>query len=103
MRRLNLKSYDVKNGEKVEPYLIVPSIEAMLFSPNLRLTAISLRSSEKIMSKIESRQEIGEVLLEESEYDWLKQCLTSFQGFTRYDLEFVDRIENAPQIEVKEA
>ena len=100
MKMIDVRPYNVIVNGHEEPYLVADSLVAVLFNQSLRLSALDARKNDKIAQKIESATDF--VLLEEAEYQTLKECADSFRGYARNDLEFVDRIANAEEVEIVE-
>ena len=94
MKRVDLTNYTVEDGK---PYLVVDSLVALLFNPNLSLSALSLRTHNKIADKIEACKEQGMdfVDLEDAEFETLKMSVEAYRGYVRNDFELVDRILGA--------
>jgi len=104
MRKLNITPFSVK-GDK-EPGLMDKGIEVILFNnPNFRLSSKELRVACRVMDAIDKAlfERKDSAILEESDFVFLNRALSKFEGFTRADRIFVERIEDAPEIEVKEA
>ena len=97
MRKIDLKAYQWEQTD----YKVVEVLSAILFNPDLKLAARDLITHDALAKKIEGAGE--SVLLEESEYLTVKKAVELVKGWQRGDLEFVNRILNAPEIPVKEA
>jgi hypothetical protein len=97
MRKISLIPYKVEG----EDYKVKESILNLLFSPHLRLSARAIIENDRIARKIEAAGD--EVLLEDAEYQKIKVSVETFEGYGRQDLEFVNRILEAPEVPVKEA
>jgi hypothetical protein len=97
MRKISLIPYKVEG----EDYKVKESIINLLFSPHLRLGMRAAIENDRIAKKVESATE--EVLLEEAEYQKIKNAVETFEGYSRQDLEFGQRILEAPEVPVKEA
>jgi hypothetical protein len=89
MKRVDLTNYTVGDGV---PYLVIDSLVALLFNPDMRLSALQLRTHNKVADKIEAGKEDGYVDLEESEFEVLKVSVETYQGYVRNDMQLVDRI-----------
>ena len=98
MRKINLQPYDFSDGE---PYDVKGSIVSLLFSGHLNLGYRQLLEHEHIAQKIEASNSL--VLLEETEYREVLNAVETFTGYGRPDVEFISRITEAPEVEVKEA
>lgn len=88
------------DGKQI-PYHIKDSIEVALYHPDLKLNSYGLMKANKVDQKIKSAQDT--ILLEEADYDTLKMAIETITGFTKQDVEFVRRVLEAPEVEVKEA
>ena len=104
MRKIDLSSYDVTVMEKdamvTLPYDVKGSLVNGLYHSDLRLGYKELFENDKIARKI--RDSNGFVLLEEAEYEKLKQAFEIIKGFTKEDVELVRRVIEAPEVSVKE-
>ena len=105
MRKIDMKSYEVpmtvESGEKrIDMYDLKGSLGACLLHPVLQLNGRELLLRGKILDKIEQAE--GELMLEEAEYTKLVAAFEQIKGFSKNDLEMVDRVLNAKEIEVKE-
>jgi len=105
MRRLNVTQYMVSilqpDGTYKEiPYKAKESLINLMFHPNLKLGGVDLLKQNKIAEKI---LKAGiDVLLEEEEYNKVKQAIDSFKGYTKNEVELVRRVTECPEIKVKE-
>ena len=97
MRKLNTKDYKI--GDAI--YNVKESMADILMSPKLQLKAADLINNNCVGSKILNSDDI--LLLEESEYKTLLNATNTLDGFSRNDVELVERIINCEQVEVKEA
>jgi predicted glycosyltransferase involved in capsule biosynthesis len=100
LRRIDLKNYDVGEGDKKFPYDVKGSMVNALFNPDLRLGFKELFENDRVAQKINSAQD--HVLLEEAEYQKLKQAFESFRGYNKEDVELVRRVLEAPETNVIE-
>lgn len=89
MKRIDLQNYSVGNGIS---YLVVESLVALLFNPNLQLNHLRLRIHNKVADKIEASKEQGFVDLEDAEFDILKQSVEAYQNYSRNDMKLVEQI-----------
>lgn len=101
MRKLDLRNYEVTqkvrggNGEVIEitaPYIVKDSILNIMFLPALKLMGAALVRQNILAIKIE--QAGDEVMLEEQEYERIKESVEAYPAQSRADVEFVDRILN---------
>ncbi len=86
--------------ETTVPYDIRGSIVEILFHPELQLRATGLLDQEKLARKIQDWPDT-DLLLEEEEYKKVKTAVDCLSGLNRNDVEFVQRIVNAPIVEVQ--
>lgn len=82
---------------KVE-YNVKDQLCALLFHPDLKLTATQAREREKVKTTILKAN--NAVNLEEQEHNWVKQGLDVARGFTANDLELINRVYDAEDVEV---
>lgn len=82
------------------PFQVKNSIIAVLFQPALKLNAVSLLRQNDLAKKIQDAGD--EVLLEEEEYERLCKGINALEGLGREAVEFVERILNAPKIDITE-
>jgi len=99
MKRINIENYTVLFKEKEMPYDIKGSIKNVLLNPQLQLDSVKLFESINLWNKIKDEQK--EIILEDAEYNYLKKCLDFFKGYLEQDYEFVKRIQNAENYEIK--
>jgi len=111
MRKLNLKDYTVKvkvpdkmnPGQSIDaeiPYRFKDSILNLLFSRDLQLSGAELVKQNVLAMKLEQCKE-DEILFEDEEYSRIKKAIDTFKGFSRPDVEFIERINEAEVVEVK--
>lgn len=105
MRKIDMKPYEVamvaESGEKkTDMYDLKGSLGACLLHPVLQLNGRELLLRRRILDKIEQAK--GVLMLEEAEYSKLVSAFEQIKGFSKNDLEMVDRVLNAEEIEVKE-
>lgn len=96
MRKLSLIPYQFNGTD----YDVKGSLSSILFSQHLKLGARQVIEHDRIASKIEGGN--GSVLLEEADYQTLKTAVETFEGYSRPDIEFVQRVLDAPTVEVVE-
>jgi len=97
VRKIDLKDYEFDG----KPYPVTGTLSILLFNPDLKLSARDLIAQDTLAKKIEGAGE--SVILEEVDYLKVKRAIETVKGWQRGDLEFVSRILDAPEIEVKEA
>lgn len=105
MRKLKIKSYNVQlvtdKGPQLISYNIRKSISNVVLSPEQKLGMADLLKFSKITDKIESCKE-DTILLEETEYQVIKEAFGKFKGFGINEVELCRRIEEAEKVEVEE-
>jgi len=105
MRKLELKHYEVKirniEGKlETHPYDFRDAIINLMFHPNLKLSGKAILETNILAEKIMEANE--EIILEEAEYNRIKNAVDSFKGFTRTEVELVKRVLECPKIDIKE-
>lgn len=111
MRKINLENYTVhsKVPDKLNPgalidieysYPLKDSILMLMFSPELRLNGSDLVKHQALALKIEACKK-AEMLLEETEWQMLKDATDKCSGFNRADYEMIERIRNAEEVQVQ--
>ncbi len=105
MRKIELSDYIVKvpmpDGTfSPKPYNVKESLIECLLHPALKLTGRELLSRNKLVMRIEAAN--GSILIEEADYNKLKQAFETIQGFTKSDMELVRRVLEAEDVNVKE-
>ena len=111
MRKLNLKNYTVKSkvpdnmspGKLLDiefPYPVRDSILNVMFRRELQLSGAELVKQNMLAMKLEACKD-DEILLEDAEYDRIKNAFDKCMGFTRNDVELLTRINEAEVVEVK--
>jgi len=105
MRKIDITQYEivvpgVDGQKKTDFYDVRESLSICLFHPTLQLDGRELLKRGKILDKIEHAD--GTLILEEAEFGKLRSAFERIQGFSKNDLEMVDRVLNAEEIEVKE-
>jgi hypothetical protein len=93
MRRISLIPYRIDGNQA---YLVRESLTAVLFG--VKLGPGDLIEHDRIARKIESAEN-NVVELTEREYDKLRWCVEVLPaGYSRNDLEFINRILNAEEL-----
>lgn len=100
MRKIELTEYEVEDEDRRIPYNVKLSLENALYSHDLHLTAQELLNNDRLAQKI--KKSTGSILLEESEYEQIRSAFMGIKGFTKNDVELVNRVLNAVSIEVTE-
>ena len=111
MRKLNIKDYTVKSkvpdnmnlGQMIDieyPYPVRDSMMVVMFRRELQLSGADLVKQNLLAMRLETCKE-DEILLEDAEYDRLKSAFDKCTGFTRNDVELVERINNAEVVAIK--
>lgn len=106
MKKIKLEDYEVevrtpKEGIKQTNYEVKTSIIGLLFQPELRLSGVELLKQNKLAEKILQYKD-SEILLEDAEYNKIKQAVDVVKGFGKNDVELVRRILEAEDVSVKE-
>jgi len=103
MKKINLDNYRVnvntKDGQVSVDYDVKGSIKNILFDIRQQLSAVQLFEVMDIWKKIKDEKEI--VILEEAEYKIIRKSIDAFKGYTENDYEFVKRITEAENFEIK--
>ena len=111
MRKLNTEDYTVKvkvpdpanPGREIEPefpYRVKDSLVNILFFKGLGLNGAELIKANILAQKILTTED-GICLLEEAEWQRLKNAVEVFKGFQKPDVELVTRILAAEEVEVE--
>ncbi len=113
MRRINLEDYII-HGKVVNPnpekdgqmlidtqilYPVKDTIIALLFAPKMGLNGIELVRQKRLVDKIEACQN-GSIVLETEGWDRLVAAVNKAVGFSKNDVELVERILDAPEVDV---
>ena len=81
------------------PYNVKQSIAGLLFHPDLRLTMRDALSRKSLADSIENcKEDFILVLLDD--FKKIKESFEKVQGFGKNDIELLERIENASEVEV---
>lgn len=100
MRKISLENYSVDVNGQLTPYDVPGTLITCLLHPSLQLAGRELLARNQIGTKIESAD--GFILLEDAEYAKLESAFETVTGFSRNDVELVDRVLNAETVEVSE-
>jgi len=101
MRKINLKPYTVKMGSVEQEYDVKENLIAVIFNRQLGLSGREIYERGKLADKIESCKD-GYIILEEGEFEPIKQAFQKFKGFGYTDREMIRRIFECPKIEPEE-
>jgi hypothetical protein len=105
MKKIILSDYEVEieieNKKVKKPFQVKESIIEILFHPELKLAGRELLKQNILAEKIEGCTE-DFILLENEDYNKIVRALELTTGLTRNAVEFVRRIIEAPDVEVKE-
>jgi len=105
MKKICVEDYEVEvrtqNGVEKTMYEVKTSIVNVLFNPELRLSSIDLLSQNKLAEKILNHK-TSEILLEDAEYNKIKQAFDTVKGFVKNDVELVRRVLEAEDVSVVE-
>ena len=98
MRKLDLTGYVLKGiqGE----YNVKDNVVAVIFNRQLQLNAKEAYERGKLADKIEEAK--NEILLEEGDFEIIKQAFNKFRGFGLADRELCRRVIECKKIEVEE-
>lgn len=101
MREIDVTRYSVpvqaQDGTMRElPYDVKHSLTAVMFSQGLK--AMETLRRHQIAERI--RKAEGAVLLEEADYAVVKAAVEAFEGWREQDVVLLERVLNAPQVEV---
>ncbi len=94
MRKIVVTDYPADGAT----YEVKRSLVVVLFHPDRKLDAFDTLKAQKIAEKIEAATE--SVLLEEAEYAQLLEGIKVTRGFTRNDVELIERVLNAPEVTI---
>jgi len=105
MRKLDLKKYtvsirDAKGEIQSVPYDFKTSLIELMFHPDLRLSGKALLETNIIAERIIKADK--EILLEEADYNKIRNAIDNFKGFSKNEVELVKRVLECPEIKVKE-
>ena len=105
MRKIDVRNYLVTvaapDGKEVtEDYKVRETLEISLLHPQLQLNGRELMKRRKILHKIEEAEDF--LLLEEDEWEKLKNAFETTKGLSKNELPLVERVLEAEEIEVKE-
>lgn len=95
-----IKAKDTEGEEKEAPYSVRLSLVNLLFHPKTNLDAFSALKCDIVARQIEACKE-DYILLTEEQYNWVKDSVNSFRGFDRYAVELINRVHNAPEIDIE--
>ena len=96
MRELDLLDYKKSNGE---PYGVRKTLAIILFHPNQKIEAREAILRDKLCEKIE--KSTGNMfLLEERDWEKLKQSVETLPYVGRDDIKLIERILNAQEVPV---
>lgn len=104
MRKIDARDYpleiDTPDGKKTITYQVRKSFSEIILAPQLKLNGTALLLNQKLALKIlEGKEDF--ILLEEAEWVKLRGAVDVIEGWGFNDVEFVRRILEAPQVEVK--
>lgn len=99
MRKLDLKSYtiSVKNAQgiiQLQTYDFKNVLANIITHPTLGLNGLEILEVKSLVEKIEKSN--NEVILTDEEYNKILWTIKRFKGFSRSDMQFVERIFNCP-------
>ena len=104
-RKLVLENYQIifetPDGTKSTPYDVRQSISTILLNPELRLNGSALLANFQLAQKCKDSKEKS-ILLDEQEYSIMSNAVNECKGFGANDVKFVQRILEAPEVEIAE-
>ena len=104
MRKINLTNYMVQvrtqEGITEIPYDVKEALSNIIFHPELKLGGREIILRGKLGEKIDKADK--EIILEETEYNKIKQAFETVKGFGKNELELCKRVLEAELIEVEE-
>lgn len=106
MRQINLDDYqilvtDEKGVAQSTPYTVRESLTTLLMSPELKLGAVDLLKRHRLGLRL--LEDPSPILLEEADWQKLKEAVEVHRGYTKYDVELVQRVLEAPEVAVQAA
>lgn len=107
MRKLDVRSYKVSvtfpEGKQTKEYDVKSSLESVLLASGpvteQRLSIVDLLRNARVAEKINAAVDF--VLLEETEYQVLKQSFDVYRGFGQFEVELCRRVMSAVSVEVE--
>jgi len=91
MRTIDVRDYLVGK----ETYAVKDGLVAILMHPSLRLSAVELLKRNRLGQKILDATET--IKLEEEDYGRLRSAVEGIEGYSRADVELVQRVLEAPE------
>lgn len=106
--KIDLKDYEVERGKLVngsteinkEKYGIKEIIANIMCHPSLKHKGFRFHTIAQVATKIEKCKE-DFIILDSKDYEIVKECFDSFQGYGKNDREMVARIYNVEEIEME--
>jgi len=104
MRKINMREFKVsifnKDMSKQEvDYALKDSIIEIIFNPALKLNGTRLLKQNDLAKKVLDAED--ELLLEDEEYNRLKDALEKVEGLGKNDVILVERVINAEKVEIQ--
>ena len=105
MRKIHLESYEIDvpqpdgNVQKL-PLNVKQWIQDVIFHPDLKLGGREVILRGKLADKIGKANK--EILLEEVDYKKIKDAFETIKGFGKMHIELLERVLDAPLVEVEE-
>lgn len=104
-RKIDVSEYPVpvgNNGDTIQ-YKVRQSLVALLLGTHRQLNAVELLGANKLAQRIlDESGESDEVLLSQQEYGELQGAINGFRGYGQQDVGMVERVLNAPEVELQE-
>ena len=99
--KINIKNYkmDRQSGEK--EYEVKRALGNIILSPVQRHKGFKFYTNSKIVDKINDCKN-NSIILDNTDYEAVKECFDTFQDYSRFDAELVRRIYEAEEVEMKE-
>ena len=101
MRKIDTTNYDVKLSEEQDPIKVDVRGNIIQLIYGETQDGTTLLERHTLATKFQNESDT--VLLEESDWNTLAELVRTTKVFSRPFVEFVDRVLNAPQVDVTEA
>jgi hypothetical protein len=104
MRKVNLKNYTVAGKNRdgtatAEPFEVREALTALCFIPAEGCKTLELLKRQKLAEKIAAAKD--SILLEDAEWQRLRDALDATRGLGQGEIELVHRIVDAPEVKPK--
>ena len=101
MKKIPVTDYTVSINGQDQTYPMREALAEVLFHPAIKIMALDLLKRDDLARKILACED-EYLLLEDAEYDKVREAVGKVDSFTRNDVEFVNRVLNAETVEVVE-